>query len=114
MPAGAVSVVTLKASDRPEVVGFEVGRAPIHLARVLSDPRAGNVVLPLAEWHLVKTTVPQCNDNGIFVGTWNPHRISVGWVLLSLTSPLPLGPTGLRHLQLQAINQFLNRIAQPR
>ena len=69
-------------------------------------------MLALAERRLVKTTVPQCDQDGIFVGARNPHRIAVGRTLLRLTSPLPFGPSGPRHLQLQAISQFLDRIAQ--
>ena len=41
---------TLEAADRPKVIGFEIGRAAVHLTRVLSDPRAGNVVLPFAKF----------------------------------------------------------------
>ncbi len=112
MPIGAVTMQALEAADGPVVVGLEIGRAAVHFARVLLHPGAGDVVLALAQRRLVQATVPQCGQNAVLLGARYPDRIAVTRPLLRGARALPLGSPGRRHLQLKAIDQFLDRIAQ--
>ena len=94
MPLGAMTVQALEAADGPVVVGLEIGRAAVHLARVLLHPGAGDVVLAIAQRRLVQATVPQRDQHAVLLGARNPDRIAITRSLLRGARALSLGPPG--------------------
>jgi hypothetical protein len=91
-------MMAFETPDGPEVVRLKVCRATVYLPRVLLQPWTGDVVLVLAKWRLVKTTVLERDQDSIFLRRRYPHRIAVGRPLLGWTSFLPPGSAWHSHL----------------
>jgi hypothetical protein len=68
MPLGAMAVQALETADGPVVVGLEIGRAAVDRAGVFIDPGAGDVVLAIAQRHLVEAAFAQCDEHAFSSG----------------------------------------------
>ena len=111
MPCGAMAMQALETADRPVVVGLEVGGAAVRFAGVFLHPRAGDVVLAIAQRRFIKaeawssTSTVFSAGRGIQTASPSTGRCCARRVPCRLGRPL-------RHVQLEAIDEFVYRIAQ--
>ena len=112
MAVGAMPMQALETTNRPVVIGLEVGRAAVDFTGVFLHPGAGDVMFAVAQWCLVQATISQGDQHAVFFGAGYPDRVAIAGVLPCAAFGLPFRASLSRQLQLQTIDQFVNRIAQ--